>query len=138
MMKRKVLSMVDMKRIYVSVPMANSPDMGVALARRIADRVIAFGGIPVVPHDIEARPHSGPCPAGYGAAQEGHSSACWLRADILIMLDCDGVVFGVGWPGSTGAKLEMNVAASCGLPLYFDDDRVGVIRDTCGETIRSL
>lgn len=129
--------MTNMKRIYVSVPMANSPDMGVALARRIADRVYDRNGIPVLPHDIEARPHSGPCPDGYGAAQEGHSSACWLRADILVMLECDAVVFGVGWPASTGAKLELNVAASCGLPLYFDDDSNGVIRSPSGVIIRS-
>lgn len=121
---------MNVKRIYVSVPMSGSPDKGLALARMIEATLAASHTIGLMPHDIEAWEHSGQCPPGYGAAQEGHSSACWLRSDVGVLLSADGVIFGPGWEHSIGCRLEMNVAAHCGIPIYWFDAATAEISDT--------
>lgn len=124
-------------RIYISVPMAGQPDNGMQQARMIEDVVRAMGGEPVVPHDIPAYVHDGGCPPGY-ATNGGHSSACWLRGDLIEMLKCDAILLGHGWQHSVGCRLEMNVAAHCGIEILFFDNETAEISDTENNVIIKL
>ena len=40
-----------------------------------------------------------------------------MRADIKMLMDCDGVAYLPGWENSTGAKIEMELARSLGFPV---------------------
>lgn len=51
-----------------------------------------------------------------------HRDPCHMRSDIYYMLECDGVVALEGWHASTGARLEVEVAMECGMPVYFPID----------------
>lgn len=43
-----------------------------------------------------------------------------MRADLQMLLDCDAIYMMPGWEQSTGAKLELNVATSCGTRLILE------------------
>jgi Domain of unknown function (DUF4406) len=77
-----------------------------------------------VPADFEAWPHAGECPR---VAKEGHagnhSYACHLRGDLIGMLSAAKDIWMMkGWEASEGARLELMVAAACGLPVFFFSD----------------
>lgn len=40
-----------------------------------------------------------------------------MKADIKLLLECDGIVMLRGWETSKGAKLEFDVATSCGIQV---------------------
>lgn len=42
-----------------------------------------------------------------------------LRADIRLLLDCEYIYMLRGWELSKGAKLELDVASSCGIKVLF-------------------
>lgn len=44
-----------------------------------------------------------------------------MRADIALLLDCDFIYMLHGWELSKGAKLELDVASSCGIQVLFED-----------------
>ena len=48
-----------------------------------------------------------------------HDIAERMRADIHILTDCDGILMLRGWEQSKGAKLEFDVATSCGLEVWY-------------------
>ena len=37
-----------------------------------------------------------------------------------MLLDCDAICMMDGWEESKGAKLELDVATSCGLTVYYE------------------
>ena len=41
-----------------------------------------------------------------------------MRADIRLLMDCDWIFMLPGWQLSKGAKLEFDVATSCGIKVY--------------------
>jgi hypothetical protein len=78
--------------------------------------------VPLVPHDVEPYEHEGPCPASHPAeTTSDHGVACFLRRDLVAMLSrCDGIYVLRGWERSIGARLEVQVAAACGLLIEFE------------------
>ncbi len=51
------------------------------------------------------------------------ASAHWrehMKADIRLLLDCDYIYMLRGWELSKGAKLELDVASSCGIGVLFE------------------
>ena len=50
-----------------------------------------------------------------GLPDEAH----W-RADIALLLGCDYIYMLQGWELSKGAKLELDVASSCGIKVLFE------------------
>ena len=44
-----------------------------------------------------------------------------MRADIALLLDCDCIYMLAGWELSKGAKLELDVASSCGIEVMFEN-----------------
>lgn len=115
-----------MRVAYVSGPIAGYPELNEPLFRAAARRLVGTRVSPqrkydkvVVPHDIDPHQHEGPCPASY--VQNGdHTAACYLRTDLIEMLrSADDVWMLPGWEASVGARLEMQVAAACGLGVKF-------------------
>lgn len=54
-----------------------------------------------------------------GLPEEAH----WrehMRADIALLLCCDYIYMLKGWELSKGAKLELDVASSCGIKVLFE------------------
>ena len=43
-----------------------------------------------------------------------------MRADIRLLLDCNFIYMLQGWELSKGAKLELDVASSCGIKVLFE------------------
>lgn len=128
---------MNRKRIYISIPMHGKVGNGIDPARMMQQIVNSLNGIGVVPHDLAAYEHSGPCPPAYATAN-GHSAACWLRGDLIELLRCDGFVLGPGWEHSVGCRLELSVAAHCGIPIYYADLEEGHILNSTYHPIASF
>ena len=50
-------------------------------------------------------------------------SADWrehMKEDLRMLLECDAICMMDGWEGSKGCKLELDVASSCGLTVYYE------------------
>ncbi len=43
-----------------------------------------------------------------------------MKADIRLLLDCEFIYMLQGWELSKGAKLELDVASSCGIKVLFE------------------
>lgn len=105
--------------VYLSGPMSGHPEFNRPRFEAAA-RALELKGLKVlIPHDIPAIDHDGACPDSY-ATGEAHSNACHLRQDLIVMLrDCGHVVVLPGWEASVGARLEVSVAAACGMRVRF-------------------
>lgn len=106
--------------IYCANPIAGRPNENLEYARFMGTLVEAIGAIPLVPQDIQPDDHSGECPPGYALTQDGnHTSACALKADLKVMLDCNAVLFAEDWEGSVGCQFEMQVAQMVGMTILY-------------------
>lgn len=105
-------------RCYIAGPIASAPDFRARFAAAVPV-VEALGYDPVNPCDITPAAHEGECPPGYGPGEEGEhtSSACFMRADLRALLDCDAIFMLPGWRESRGATTEHAVAVACGIPV---------------------
>lgn len=91
-------------RLYVSGPMTGFPDLNYPAFNRAAEQLRAAGYEVTNPVDKDV-PDTAP----------------WLehmRADIKLMMDCDGVALLPGWQHSRGANVEINLAHGLGLPVH--------------------
>ena len=52
-----------------------------------------------------------------------------MKADIKALLGCDCIYMLQGWELSKGAKLEFDVATSCGIPVVFQTDNLEKLID---------
>ena len=102
------------------------------ISQRMKKRVYISGAI--AHHDLEERR------AAFGEAErflllKGYdpvnpfknglpAEAHWrehMRADIALLLGCDRIYMLRGWELSKGAKLELDVASSCGIEVWFEN-----------------
>lgn len=105
--------------VYISGPIDGKPDRNEKAFRAAELYLQRMGYQTLVPHDIPAYAHDGGCPRGY-AEGEGHSSACWIRSDLIEMLvRCDAIYMIEGWEMSRGAKLEFEVAVLSGFLIWY-------------------
>jgi hypothetical protein len=88
-----------MKRIYVSGPMTGIPEHNAPAFQKAANELQAAGLIPILPVPFVA----------------GRSYEEYLRDDLKLLLDCDGIYMLPGWQESKGAKIEHMVALACGI-----------------------
>lgn len=97
------------KKIYISGAIAHYDlDERKATFKAAADRLSAAGYEPVNPFDN-------------GLPQPGD----WrehMKVDIGMLLGCQYIYMLKGWWVSKGAKLELDVATSCGLYPLFEED----------------
>jgi len=106
--------------VYLSGPIAGYPEGNEKAFRAVATYLEAQGYEAIVPHDLLPAVHEGECPKGYRSEGARHAAACHLRSDLVEMLrHADEIWMLPGWESSVGARLEMQVAAACGLPVLF-------------------
>jgi hypothetical protein len=94
-------------KLYISGPISN-PNLETVKAN-----IAAFNAAEI---QLDAAGHSVVNPVKNGVPDD----APWIdhmRADIKMLMDCDGVAYLPGWENSTGAKIEMELARSLGFPV---------------------
>jgi len=107
-------------KIYLSGPITGYPHH-VRDFTTVAMMVRLFGHEPLDPHNVPANSHIGDCPSGVrNGSTDPHTWPCYLRTDIVAMLQCDAVLMLAGHGKSAGACFERQVAERCGMPVYFD------------------
>ena len=106
-------------RCYIAGPIAGRPGAREMFAD--AAKLWEDSGYEVVnPFDVAPHEHEGDCPPGYTPGEGEHehtSSACYMRADLRALLDCDAIYMLPGWRESRGATAEHTVAVACGIPV---------------------
>lgn len=112
-------------QVYICGPIAGYPNLNKDAFAHAKQYIDDLGLYPVNPHDIAPFAHvSTDCPGGdkyYGHKEEGlHSSTCYMRTDIQRMLQCDAIYVLDGWEASIGGRLELMVAAQCGMDIFFE------------------
>ena len=106
--------------IYVSGPMGGIPDLNEPAFRAVAANLMERGYAVIVPHDVEAVEHDGPCPRSHGGTtQTGHGTGCFLRGDVRALTYADAIYMLEGWECSVGARLELQVATACGISVMI-------------------
>lgn len=91
-------------KLYVAGPMTGLPELNFPEFERVATALRAQGYEVISPHEV--------CP---------DKSMAWcdaMKRDIVVLLDCDGLVRLEGWEKSKGASLEHYIAAELGLTIY--------------------
>jgi hypothetical protein len=127
-----------MTRLYVSGPISSDPSRTFEEKRaafyRAADRLSAAGFEVVNPLDVG--PHCGQ-PDGQCPVEERHVAAapedkqakhaweCFMRGDIVDLMDCDGVATLEKWETSAGARIEVGLAWSLNMPVKGVNDWCG-------------
>ena len=105
-------------KVYVSGPISGYEEANLPAFRSAADFLVSMGHEPVVPHDIAPWEHAGDCPVAYTHGID-HTAACYLRGDLVALLQCEAIYMIGRWEASVGAMLEHHVAAFCGIPIYY-------------------
>lgn len=113
-----------MRKIYVSGPISGTVARNLEVFQGAKNYLVTLPDVEsvAIPHDVAPWSHGAgtPCPPGYRSEGADHAAACHLRADLLHMLgSCNEVWMLPGWEASVGARLEMQVAAACGMPIFF-------------------
>ena len=97
-------------KVYISGAITNNPDYKTDFAKA-AVAIEAVGWEPVNPAEIEI---------------EGGAWLDYMRRDIKLLADCDGVYMLAGWNESQGARVEHQLAQGLGLKCYYES---GVMAD---------
>ena len=108
-------------KVYVSGAITGLPiDEARAAFASASAQVGALGHIAVNPFDVQPQPGC-VCPnatSGEGAGSN-HEWGCYLRGDLVALLDCDAILMLPGWESSHGARLELQVASAVGLRVWW-------------------
>ena len=108
-------------KIYVSGKIAGLTEENFreSFARGCA-LVISEGYTPVSPLEVLACEEES-CNEAGDRLENGdylHSWQCYLRYDLIAMLDCDAIAMLPNWNTSTGAQFELDVARRIGFQVY--------------------
>ncbi len=105
--KSRITNQMKKRKVYISGAIAHY-DIGERMsAFRRAENLLAVSG------------YSPVNPFRNGLSQD----APWrehMRVDIALLLTCDYIYMLKGWELSKGAKLELDVASSCGIKVLFE------------------
>lgn len=104
-----------MTRIYLSGPMTGVPDHGVPAFAAAAEKLRAVGCT------VEN-------PGEWGVGEMSWEG--YLRRDIKILVDCDGVATLPNWDLSRGAEFECDVATRLNIPVLTVDEWVAIAQAT--------
>lgn len=112
-------------RVYIAGPISGRSleearehfDNGAEKLRR-ADN----GYLPINPMDVAPR-CGGACKGGtLERLGDHHSRVCYLKYDLMALLECEAILMLDGWRKSVGATKEMEIAVHCGMPVLFEDE----------------
>ncbi|MDD5510861.1 MAG: DUF4406 domain-containing protein [Dehalococcoidales bacterium] len=93
--------------VYIAGPYSSDPEPNTKNALAVAEKVLAAGMIPFVPHLSH-----------YWHLLYEHDWETWLRIDAEVLLRCDAVL---RIPGeSKGADLEIETAKIKWIPVFYD------------------
>lgn len=105
-------------KLYLAGPMTGIPafnypafDAAAAALRRVGHEVINPADV-----DRDADGRDGP-----PAPEDALSHRAYMRRDLPLVIECDGVVVLPGWAASSGARCEVVVALTCGLTVHAAD-----------------
>lgn len=102
---------MNIKKIYISGAIAHHDlDERKSAFRRAEDFLRSAGYKPVNPFSN-----------GLPDDADWH---CHMKVDIGLLLQCDAIYMLDGWWESKGAKLELDVATSCGLGAMFENEEL--------------
>ena len=94
--------------IYISGPITGHQDLNRPAFTDAARLLTEAGHEPVNPHDVKLD-HTPTDPEELWRA--------YMRADLVLMLGCDGVALLDGWCDSRGARIERKLALDLGKPV---------------------
>lgn len=99
-------------KLYLSGPMSGIENFNFAAFASAAEYLRGKGYYVVSPAEADEED---------GGVVDGKATMSWgdyIRRDIQLLLDVDGVVTLPGWRNSRGARLETYVARELGMPHY--------------------
>lgn len=101
------------KTYYLSGPMAGYPHNNFP-AFEVASKQLRDAGLKILsPHEVAG-------PEGSDQNEENTTWAAYLRRDLIPMLHlAGGIILIKGWPQSRGARLELHVALSLEMPVWY-------------------
>lgn len=111
-------------RVYIAGPIFGRPNNNIEAFARVEDRLRQEGFAPVNPHYVAPWRHGGSCPVGRPGAEGEHTAPCYMRADLIALLQCDGIYLMEGWEQSQGARVEYLVARTAGLAIRYEVEPV--------------
>lgn len=94
-----------MKKIYISGKITGDPLFKKKFANAAA-LITAAGYTPINPAAVEL--------------EDGATWADYMRQDIKLLCDCDGVYMLENWQESKGAKIEHQLAQDLGIKIYYE------------------
>lgn len=59
------------------------------------------------------------CPPGRRIDGDEHTIPCYMRGDLLELIQCDAILMMPGWEQSAGCRDEINLAMICSIPIHF-------------------
>jgi hypothetical protein len=98
----------DLLVVYISGPMTGLPEFNIPTFRAVAAELREAGYTVLSPHEN-------------GLPQE----STWrehMGADIRMLTHAAGIVMLPGWPQSSGARIELEVALALKMPVFFYRD----------------
>jgi hypothetical protein len=110
-------------KLYLATPIAQfKNDLGAAQAhaQRFEDYLTSVGYDVVNP--LKCPPKcEGKCRGPVERKGDLHARTCYLKWDIIEMLQCDAVALAPGWFNSAGANEEKRIAEHCGMVVHEVD-----------------
>lgn len=100
-------------KYYLAGPMAGYPEHNFPAFSEAANVLRLCGFDIVSAHEI----NHGETPETRGSK----SHAEYMKADLKVLLECDGIILLEGWPRSKGAMIEFNTAVACGMDVLLYD-----------------
>jgi hypothetical protein len=104
-------------KVYIAGPIKGYDNLNQEAFTRRAEVLRQMGHEPLSPLDIKPDHDRGICCGGTPSepTNSNHKYGCFLRADLVEMMYCDGITLLPGWERSVGASTEEHVARSLGL-----------------------
>lgn len=97
-----------MMTYYLSGPMSGIPDYNFPAFTEACRRLRGRGLTIISPHEQ----------AGEGDPTKPYEQ--YLREDVRLMAEhCDALILLPGWPSSTGARMELQLALTLKMPIWF-------------------
>ena len=109
-------------KIYISGPISNLTQAEYEENfSRAAALIMSEGHEPVNPVQVTACADES-CAGTISQKADGsylHTWQCYMKHDLMLLLECEGIAMLSGWPASKGACLEHHVAVSLDMPVFL-------------------